>query len=83
MDMEIESDVSRTEDQSMDITNNSIIVSEEDSHTYQASTQNGRVTERDEENINPVSRHQSCVSVASRMHSSRWPSTAAPDADTA
>ena len=98
VDMEIESDVSHMEDQSMDLTNNSITVSEEDSQPYQESTQNGRVTERAEEdeeedadgsvdmditmNINPISRRQSRASVASRRRSSRRPSTAAPGANT-
>src|SRR5258706_9644677 len=95
VDMEIESDVSRTEDQSMDLTNNSITASEEDSQPYQASTQNDRVTEQDEEedvdgsidmditmNTNPLSRRQSRASVATRRRSSRRPSTAASDADT-
>ena len=95
VDMEIESDVSHTENQSMDLTNNSITASEEDSQPYQVSSQNDRVTEQDEEeeedgsvdmditmNTNPVSRRQSRASVASRRRSSRRPSTAASDADT-
>ena len=95
MDMEIESDVSRTEDQSMDLTNNSITASEEESQPYQASTQNGCVVEKGEEededgsvdmditmNTNPLSRRQSRASVASRRRSSRRPSTAPSDADT-
>ena len=53
MDMEIESDVSHMEDQSMDLTNNSITASEEDSQPYKVSPQNGRVMgqegEEDEE----------------------------------
>jgi hypothetical protein len=95
VDMEIESDVSHTEDQSMDLTNNSITASEEDGQPYQASTQNGCVIEQDEEededgsvdmditmNTNPVSRRQSRASVASRRRSSRRPSAAPSDADT-
>ena len=95
MDMEIESDVSYAGDQSMDLTNNSITASEEESQPYQASIQNGRTTEQDEEededgsvdmditmNTNPASRRQSRASVASRRRSSRRPSTAVPDADT-
>ena len=95
VDMEIESDVSHAEDQSMDLTNNSITASEEDSQPSQASTQNGRVVEQDEEededgsvdmditmNTNPVSRRQSRASVASWRRSSRRPSTTASDANT-
>ena len=96
MDMEIESDVSHAEDQSMDLTNNSIIASEEDSQPYQTSPQEEeQEKEQDEEededgsvdmditmNTNPASRRQSRASVASRRRSSRRPSAAPSNADT-
>jgi len=92
--MEIESDVSHTEDQSMDLTNNSITTPEEDSRV---SPQNECAVEQDEEadededgsvdmditmNISPSSRRQSRASAAVRRRSSRGLSAAPSRADT-
>ena len=92
VDMEIESDVSHTEDQSMDLTNNSITASEEGSQPYQASPQDEEQDEEEDEdgsvdmditmNTNPASRRQSRVSAVSRRRSSRRPSAAPSNADT-
>jgi hypothetical protein len=89
VDMEIESDVSHMEDQSMDLTNNSITTSKEDSRPSQVSPQNDG-EEEDEDgsvdmditmNTNPASRRQSRASVTARRRSSRR-SAAPPNADT-
>lgn len=92
VDMEIESDVSCVEDQSMDLTNNSITASEEDSQPYQASPQDEEQDDEDDEggsvdmditmNTNPASRRQSRASAVSRRRSSRRLSAAPSNADT-
>ena len=40
------------------------------------------VSHMEDQNTNPVSHCQSCVSIASQRRLSHWPSTATPDADT-